>query len=123
MELSIYRYLLLSLVWPLIAPCGYYTTSYPLLLLVTVLSSVVGCTCLWCIACLLLLRASCRYRGISYLLLSLVVIVIRDVHTVATVAPRGYRQATDQPTDRRGGEFFKKGGEANRNPPRPHFYA
>ena len=27
------------------------------------------------------------------------------------------------PTDREGGRFFKKGGGANRNQTRPHFYA
>ena len=83
--------------------------------LVAVLSSAVACVAsCGCIACLLSVSwYPCRSCG------RLVVTVIRDVHTVATVGT--FRRPDTRPSG--GGRFFKKGGEADRNPPRPHFYA
>ena len=96
MELSIYRYLLLSLVWPLIASCDYYVTSYPRLLLLSLLWPSYGLQSVVSVACLSLLR-----------LLSLVVTVIRGVPTMAPPAPVGtLRRSTN-----RGGVIFQRGGE------------
>lgn len=88
---------------------------------------------------LYLLVLSVVYRGRSCMLLLLVVgrwsyrlvgrlvvlalvscyLIARSGHRLA----RGYLQAARLATLRRGGGFFKKGGGANRNQTRPHFYA
>lgn len=107
MEVSIYRYLLLSLVWPLIASCGYYVTSYPRLLLLSLLWPSYGLQSVVSVACLLLLR-----------LLLLVVTVIRGVPTVAPAGPRGYPQAVDQ---QGGGDFSKRGERQTETQPVPIF--
>lgn len=90
---------------------------YDLLSALVACDRLIVCSRLYLLACGVL-RASCRYRGISYLLLSFVVTVIRDVPTVATIrapwVPSGDRQEG-------GGDFSKRGERLTETRPVPIF--
>lgn len=66
-------------------------------------------------------RACCC--SLSVVLSCLLLVVVLSCLEWPPPGPRGYPQAARLATIRRGGGFFKEGGEADRNPTRPHFYA
>lgn len=77
--------------------------------LVTSCGRPIVCSRSYCVPVALACLLSVSWYLLSALVACLVATVIRDVPTVATVAPRGYPQEARYPTLRRGGDFSKRG--------------